>query len=130
MAKTSISLVSVQKPTANASPVLQRRNRFSAGIEQQIAKIGTFRNGGRVSREKFWVDGGSMFFALMYGKQALKLEKGMSTLKAATWDDLVAQLDEIKTITIAGGLDEALAAAANATRLNFKAANDKKAGKA
>jgi soluble cytochrome b562 len=65
----------------------------------------------------------------MYGKQPLKLKKGMSTLKATTWDDLVAQLDEIKTITIAGGLDEALAAAANAIRLNFKVTKDKKVGK-
>ena len=48
-----------------------------------IAKIHAFRNGGRVSREKFWIDGGSMFFALMYGKQALKLEKGMSTSKGS-----------------------------------------------
>lgn len=39
MAKTSISLVSVQKPTAN-TPVLQRRNKFTAPIEQQITKIG------------------------------------------------------------------------------------------
>ena len=130
MAKTSITLVaSVQKP--NATPVLQRRNRFTASIEQQIAKIGSFRNGGRVSRERFWVEGGHVFFALKYGKQPLELEKGKSTLKAGpgpgAWDDLVAQLDEIKTITVAGGLDEALSACANAVRSNFKTAKDKKA---
>jgi hypothetical protein len=55
------------------------------------------------------------------------LEKGKSTLKASTFDDLVAQLDEIKTITVAGGLDDALCACANAVRSNFKAAKDKKA---
>ena len=68
-----------------------------------------------------------IFFQLRYGKQPLELEKGKSTLKAATFDDLVAQLDEIKTITVAGGLDEALSAAANATRANFK--KDKKSGR-
>jgi hypothetical protein len=30
-----------------------------------------------------------------------------SLVKASTFDDLVAQLDEIKTITVAGGLDGA-----------------------
>jgi hypothetical protein len=42
---------------------------------------------------------------------------------------IVAQLDEIKTITVAGGLDDALSACANAVRSNFKAAKDKKATK-
>jgi hypothetical protein len=133
MAKTSISLVSVQKPTAN-TPVLQRRNKFTASIEQQITKIGSFREGKRISREQFWVDGsGAIFYSLRYGKHPLELEKGKSTLKAGpgpgAWDDLVAQLDEIKTITVAGGLDEALSAAANAVRSNFKTAKDKKAGR-
>ena len=129
MAKTSISLVSVQKPTAN-TPILQRRMKLASNIDQQILKIGLFRDGKRVSREQFWVDGaGNMFFGLRYGKQPLELQKGMSTLKATTWDDLVAQLDEVKTIAVAGGLDEALSAAASAVRGNFKAVKDKKAGK-
>jgi hypothetical protein len=66
------------------------------------------------------VNAGAIFFQLRYGKQPLELEKGKSTLKAATWDDLVAQLDEIKTITVAGGLDDALAACANAVRSNSR----------
>jgi hypothetical protein len=128
-AKSSISLVSVQKPTTN-TPVLQRRNKFTSSIEQQIVKIGSFREGRRISREQFWVDpSGAIYFQLRYGKQPLELEKGKSTLKASTFDDLVAQLDEIKTITVAGGLDDALSACANAVRSNFKAAKDKKAAK-
>jgi len=47
--------VSVQKPTSN-TPVLQRRNKLTANIEQQITKIGSFREGKRISREQFWVD--------------------------------------------------------------------------
>jgi len=130
MAKSAISLVAIQKPTAN-TPVLQRRNKFTASIEQQIQKIGSFREGRRISREQFWVDNsGAIFYALRYGKQPLELQKGLSTLKAATFDDLVAQLDEIKTITVAGGLDDALAACANAVRSNFRASKDKRAGKA
>ncbi|WP_225646216.1 hypothetical protein [Bradyrhizobium australafricanum] len=70
MARATISLVSVQKPTAN-TPVLQRRNKFTASIEQQIAKIGLFREGKRISREQFWVDGaGAIFFQLRYGQAA------------------------------------------------------------
>jgi hypothetical protein len=65
-AKSSISLVSVQKPTSN-TPVLQRRNKLTANLEQQITKIGSFREGKRVSREQFWVDGSAIYFALRYG---------------------------------------------------------------
>ena len=124
-----ISLVSVQKPTAN-TPILQRRNKFTAHIDQQITKIGLFREGKQISKEAFWVDGaGAIFFQLRYGKHPLELEKGKATLKAATFDDLVEQLDQIKTIAVAGGLDEALSACANAVRSNFKAAKEKKNAK-
>jgi hypothetical protein len=129
MAKSSISLVSVQKPTAK-TPILQRRNKLTSNIDQQILKIGSFREGRRISKEWFWVAGdGVIYLQLKYGKQPLEPQKGMSTLKAATFDDLVAQLDEIKTITVAGGLDDALAACANAVRSNFKAAKEKKVGR-
>jgi len=134
MARATISLVSVQKPTAN-TPVLQRRNKLTSSIDQQITKIGLFREGKRISREQFWVDAnGGIFFQLRYGKQPLELEKGKSTLKAvgtgnAAWDDLVEQLEQIKTLAVAGGLDDALSACANAVRSNFKTAKDKKTGK-
>lgn len=128
-AKSTISLVSVQKPSAN-TPILQRRNKLTANIDQQILKIGSFREGKRISKEQFWVDGGgAIYFQLRYGKQPLELQKGKSTLKASTWDDLVAQLDEVKTITVAGGLDDALATCATSVRANFKAAKDKKSGR-
>lgn len=55
--------------------------------------------------------------------------KGKSKLKAATFDDLVAQLDEVKTITVAGALDDALSACASSVRANFKTAKERKAGK-
>lgn len=129
MAKAAISLVSTQKPTAN-TPILQRRMKLASSIDQQIIKIGLFREGKRVSREQFWVDAsGNLFFGLRYGKQPLELDKGKSTLKADSWDDMIAQLDEIKTIAVAGGLDDALAACANAVRSNFKAAKERKSGK-
>ncbi|KJC44727.1 hypothetical protein [Bradyrhizobium sp. LTSP857] len=133
MARASISLVSVQKPTAN-TPVLQRRNKFTSSIDQQITKIANFRDGKRISKENFWIEpSGTIFFALRYGRQPLELERGKSSLKAsgtgnAAWDDLVEQLEQIKLLAIAGGLDEALSQAANAVRTNFKA-KDKKAGK-
>lgn len=130
MARPTISLVSVQKPTAN-TPVLQRRNKFTASIDQQINKVGLFREGKRISREQFWVDStGAIYFQIRYGKQPLELEKNKSTLKASTFDDLVEHLDQIKTIAVAGGLDDALAACAGAVRSNFKAAKDKKPTKA
>ncbi|WP_375777819.1 hypothetical protein ACE103_42780 [Bradyrhizobium sp. ma5] len=45
MARATISLVSIQKPTAN-TPVLQRRNKFTASIEQQIMRISQKRDSG------------------------------------------------------------------------------------
>jgi hypothetical protein len=72
---------------------------------------------------------GAIYFQLRYGKQPLELEKGKSTLKASTFDDLVEHLDQIKTIAVAGGMDEALAACASAVRSNFKTAKEKKAGR-
>ena len=124
---STLSLVSVQKPNAT-TPIHKRRNKFAAQIDQQISKVGLFREGKRVSRENFWIgENGAIYFQLRYGKQPLEMKKGMSTLKAATFDDLVAQLDEVKAVAVAGGLDEALTACANAVRSNFKAAKDKKA---
>ena len=129
MAKTSISLVSVQKPTAN-TPILQRRNKLTSNIDQQIGKISTFKEGRRISKEWFWIaPDGIIYLQLKYGKQPLEIEKGKSTLKAATFDDLVAQLDELKILTVAGALDDALSACANAVRSNFKTAKDKKTGR-
>lgn len=126
----SISLVSVQRP-ANNTPILQRRSKFVAMIDQQIAKTKSYREGKRVSREQFWIDAsGTIYFQLKYGKQPLEMQKGRSTLKATSFDDLESQLTEIKRIAFAGDLDEALAACANQVRSNFKVAKDKKAGKA
>src|ERR1700733_9878356 len=105
MARASISLVNVTKPTAN-TPALQRRAKFASSIDQQITKIGSFREGKRISRENFWVDAnGTIFCALRYGKQPLELERGKSTLKAvgtgsAAWDDLVEQLEQIKILAV------------------------------
>jgi hypothetical protein len=125
MAK-ALTLVNVQRPTN--VPAIQRRNKFTASIEQQILKIGSFREGKRISREAFWVDSsGIIYFQLRYGKIALELERGKSVLKASNWDDLISQLEEIKTITVAGGLDDMISAAVNAVRANFK--KDKKSGK-
>lgn len=128
MAKAVISAVAIQKPAR--TPLLQRRAKFASSIDQQIGKISSFRAGQRVSKEKFWTDGsGTIFFALQYGRQNLEIERNKNALRAATWDDLLDQLEQIKILTLAGGLDECLASAANATRLNFKAAREKKSGR-
>jgi hypothetical protein len=128
-AKLSISLVSVQKPTAN-TPILQRRSKLIANLDQQVAKIRLYRDGKRISREQFWLDGsGTVFFQLRYGKQPLEMQKGKSTLKCSTFDDLEVQLQEVKKMAFAGDLDDALSACAGQVRTNFKVAKDKKAAK-
>lgn len=85
-AKSSISLVSVQRPTTS-TPILKRRSKLTASIDQQLKKIETYRSGGQISREQFWIDGDkTVYFQLRYGKQPLELAKGKSTLKAANFD--------------------------------------------
>jgi hypothetical protein len=64
-----------------------------------------------------------IFFSSLTLTRYCSLSVGRSGL------DLVEQLDQIKTIAVAGGLDDALAACANAVRSNFKAAKDKKVGR-
>lgn len=126
----SISLVSAQKPTAS-TPILQRRSKLISNLDQQIAKIKSYEGGHRVSRESFWLDGsGAVFFQLRYGKQPLELQKGKSTLRCSTFDELQTQIEEVKKLAFAGDLDDALALCATQVRSNFKAAKDKKAGKA
>jgi hypothetical protein len=124
--KTSIALVSIQKPTAN-TPILQRRSKLISNLDQQVTKISQYRDGKRISREQFWVDpSGVVYFQLRYGKQPLELAKGKSTLKAQSFDELESQIQEIKKIAFAGDLDEALTVCANQVRANFKAAKEKK----
>ena len=72
---------------------------------------------------------GAVYHALKYGKQPVEIERGKSTLKASDFEDLLNQIEQLKVITVAGGLDEALSACANAVRSNFKAAKDKKGSK-
>lgn len=125
MAKT-LNLVTVQKPGASV-PLIQRRNKFTASVENQISKIISYGEGKRISRQLFWSDNsGNWFFELKYGKQPLAIS-GKSTLRAPNLEDMLEQLRQLKIEAIGGGLDEALSAAANATRQNFK--KDKKAGK-
>jgi hypothetical protein len=59
MAKSSISLVSVQKPTAG-TPALQRRNKFTASIEQRT-KIRLFREARICESSSGWMDLGIFF---------------------------------------------------------------------
>jgi hypothetical protein len=128
--KSSISLVNVQKPTAN-TPILQRRSKLISNLDQQINKIRLYKDGRRVSREAFWIgEAGAIFFQLRYGKQPLELQKGKSTLRCASFDELETQIEEIKKLAFAGDLDDALALCATQVRSNFKVAKDKKAGKA
>lgn len=125
---SALSLVSGQRPSNNKNPILQRRNKFAASIDSQIVKLGHFMEGKRVRRESFWIDAsGTWFFQMKYGKHNVEPKKGMSVLKATNGEDLIAQLDEVKAVTIAGGLDDALTACASAVRANFKTAKDKKA---
>ena len=89
--------------------IVQRRHAFIADLERGIVDIDRFQRLMPVLLLPFSVDKqGLIQFPLCFGGQRLALNNGDNVLLASTFDDLIEQLDEIKTITGFGGLDDAL----------------------
>ena len=117
--KSALTLCNVQKPEAK-TPIFKRRQNLIAALENQMNKIRTFKEGHRVSREKFWIDQqNTIFFQLKYGKSVLELQKGKSTLKAQSFEELEAQIENVKQLCFKGDMDELLATASKHIRSNF-----------
>jgi hypothetical protein len=95
--------------------IVRRRNKLKATVNQQIKNIDRLRGGKRITGEQLVIDRtGAIHFRLRCGPNALQLESGCRKLKADTLDDLVEQLEQMKIIVDMGGLDQALAAVAEA----------------
>lgn len=65
-------------------------------------KIGLFREGKRISREQFWVDATAQFTSNFATASNLS-KRGRAHGRTSTFDNLVEQLDQMKTIAVAGG---------------------------
>lgn len=94
-----------------STTVMRRRKKLTAHIDQCIKAIAAFCQGKPVAGKPFWSDrNGTIHLQLRYGKHPLVMSDGESLISSPDFEDLVEQLDQLKIITIAGGLDDALAA--------------------
>ena len=108
-----------EKPKVT-SPIHQRRLRFVAAIEKQIARLdGT---SSKTPGNAGWVwqsEDGNWFVSPRYGRTPIELAPGLNSIKCSSEEDVVANLGKLKSLTSEGKLDELLEAAASEIRSRF-----------
>ena len=142
-AMTGLKLVAAKRPQA-APPIVQRRNKLSNQLYQQIELArclsegktyaptrlrnikdkltGERRTVEAVKRVKQWwflSDSGRLCLQVRYGVRVLELAKGKYAVEVGAEKDLVATLDVIKAAVIAGELDAAMETASTKLRAGF-----------
>lgn len=144
-ALANLKLVS-GKPVRAVSPVIAKRNKLCAKLQEQLAACQAQMDGetytakrtkmivdgatgertavsvNKPVREWYWrADTGRLMLAIKYGAKTLTLGKGgKNAIELATHADVIDALKLIKNAVIAGELDEAIAEVASATRTGFK----------
>jgi hypothetical protein len=143
-ALNSLKLVAAQRPI-NVSPVLQRRNKLSKKLGEQIelAKAqqegksyaptklknvkdeatGETRQVSVPKRIKAWywnTEGGKLCLAVRYGSKMLELAKGKGAVEVSSAKELVATLTTLKKAVEAGELDTQIEATSASVRKGFK----------
>jgi len=125
------------------SPILVRRNKLAAKIEEQLQlataqkegllyapkRIKTVTNelGERVAvettkrvKEWFWTTPSNKInLSVRYGSKTLELAKGKNAIELSSGDELLATLSMLKDAVIAGELDDAITNASNNVRAGF-----------
>ncbi len=131
------------KRERNLSPIVVRRNKLAAKIEEQLQlanaqkegrlyapkRIKTVINdsGERVAvettkrvKEWFWTTPANKInLSVRYGSKTLELAKGKNAIELSTGDELLATLSMLKDAVIAGELDEAITNASDKLRAGF-----------
>jgi hypothetical protein len=131
------------KRERNLSPILVRRNKLAAKIEEQLQlataqkegllyapkRIKTVTNelGERVAvettkrvKEWFWTTPSNKInLSVRYGSKTLELAKGKNAIELSSGDELLATLSMLKDAVIAGELDDAITNASNNVRAGF-----------
>jgi hypothetical protein len=114
------TLEAVEKPKTN-NPTYLRRQKFIAAVDKQLAA----QPGGTsavLSGTSNWVwqsDKGDWFISPRYGKAPLELAPGLNSIKCSGSDDVVKNLQKLKTLVSEGKMDAALEAAAAEIRSRF-----------
>jgi hypothetical protein len=141
---SSLRLVAVKKP-AKQPPVLQRRNKLSTKIWEQLQLAEAHKNGETYSpmrtksirdretglrrdvtvpkRVKPWwfvAENGKVCVSIKYGSRVLELAKGKTSVEVNGPDELINTLQSIKEATEAGELDSQITAAASSLKEGFQ----------
>jgi len=139
----SLKLVTVTKP-AKLPPVVQRRNKLSNKLWEQIQLAEAKSNGGtyaplkskrlkdiegniklldvpkRIKPWWFTAQNGKVCLILRYGSKALEISQGKTAIELDKPTELIPTLQKIKNAVEAGELDHLIDAATEAVKLGFK----------
>jgi hypothetical protein len=131
------------KRERNLSPILVRRNKLAAKIEEQLQlataqkegrlyapkRIKTVTNelGERVAvettkrvKEWFWTTPANKInLSVRYGSKTLELAKGKNAIELSSGEELLSTLSMLKEAVIAGELDDAITNASDNLRAGF-----------
>ena len=138
-----LKLVAAKRPQT-ASPIVQRRNKLSNQLWEQIelarasaeGKIfapirlrnvkdkltgerKTIEAAKRIKQWWFVAETGRVCVQVRYGTRILELAKGKNSIEVANGDELLSVLDTVKKCVEAGELDAQIDAASNAVRARF-----------
>ena len=137
-----LKLVS-SKRERNLNPIIVRRNKLAAKIEEQLqlataqkegrlyapkrSKNVTNAEGERVAvettkrvKEWYWTTPSNKInLSVRYGSKTLELSKGKNAIELSSGDELLATLSMLKDAVIAGELDDAITNASDNLRAGF-----------
>ena len=132
------------KRERNLSPIVVRRNKLAAKVEEQLLlataqkegrlyapkriKSVTNAEGKRVAvettkrvKEWYWTTPANKInLCVRYGSKTLELSKGKNAIELSSSDELLSTLTMLKDAVIAGELDEAINTASVKLREGFK----------
>ena len=143
-ALANLKLVAAKR-AVQLSPAIQRRNKVSIRITEQIAlaqskldgklyepmtqrkvknaetgEIETVQVAKRVKEWWFTTDNGKLCVALRYGAKIVEIAKGKTAVELASDKELVATLEVLRKAVNAGELDTQIEAVAGAVKAGFK----------
>ena len=142
-ALNTLKLVTAKRPQ-NVAPVVQRRNKLSNQLFEQIELAKCLAEGKAyaptrlrnvkdkltgerktieaVKRVKQWwfvAENGKVCLQVRYGTRVLELAKGKNSIEVGSGIELIAVLETIKKCVEGGELDTQIEAASNAVRERF-----------
>jgi hypothetical protein len=140
---SKLKLVSSKKES-NVSPIIARRNKLAAKIEEQLLFATAQRDGEIYApkrlknvidkatgerktveatkriKEWYWTNStGKIHLSIRYGSKTLEFSKGKNAIELSTGDELLATLATLKEAVIAGELDESISQASEKLKAGF-----------